>query len=228
MATYIRQIWCGFIECVCKKCGWLVFWGGVKNPAWVSLLDFLRAPCRSGATRGHHHVATAKQGRVFTLRVLRVARRTSISGPRCGSESPTRTAGVRGDRPRTAIMVNTGTAKSDRTAAAGGALAAAPPAPARGPARRPARAAEQAEKTSGGPTATAIAAAATIVTMATTRPRPLPPRAKGSGSRKWRKRKRRRRRRRRGPARRRRPLAEAIPPPHPHPRPRPCPRSDRR
>ena len=44
MATYIRQIWCGFLR-VCAKnvAGW-VFWGGVKNPAWVSLLDFLRAP----------------------------------------------------------------------------------------------------------------------------------------------------------------------------------------
>ena len=44
MATYIRQIWCGFLSACAKNVAGWVFWGGVKNPAWVSLLDFLRAP----------------------------------------------------------------------------------------------------------------------------------------------------------------------------------------
>ena len=45
MATYLRQIWCGILS-VCAKnvAGW-VFGGGVKNPTWVSVLDFLHAPC---------------------------------------------------------------------------------------------------------------------------------------------------------------------------------------
>ena len=27
-----------------QKYGWMDFWGGVKNPAWVSVFDFLRTP----------------------------------------------------------------------------------------------------------------------------------------------------------------------------------------